>query len=51
VDDDLSLTYIGDQTSHQEVLANPYKWMNANNADVYELNTRNSDKFDNLYSN
>jgi hypothetical protein len=49
IDNDLSLTYVGDQKPHQQVLANPYRWMNEHKDDVYELNTRNSDKFDELY--
>lgn len=31
------------------MLVNPYKWMSENKGDVYELSTRNSDKFDQLY--
>jgi hypothetical protein len=32
-------------------MVDPFKWMNEHKDDVYELNTRNADKFDQLYHN
>ena len=33
---------------HQKILPDPYQWMQKNKDKVYELNARNSDKYDNI---